>query len=188
MSVLDVIKKEHRAAEALLNEAEKLDAGDDRIGELAKAIEQALTTHVAIEERLFYSRLRDRAEAEKKRIDVFEAYTEHEVARHLIELLKSQRKHDAKFKAELQVLAESIRHHVREEESTIFSLARELLSSDELDDLGKKWEKAKQQAESRTPARRTPPATARAGTGAKKKPARPKARSTSVKRPARKKG
>lgn len=144
MNVLSIIKKEHREAAALLDEAVALEADDTRMSSLAKEIEEALSTHLAIEEKLFYGRLRARAEEEKARVDVFEAYTEHEVARHLIALLKSRRKRDARFKAELQVLSESVKHHVEEEESTVFSLARKLIDKDELEALGVKWEKAKE--------------------------------------------
>ena len=157
MSILEVIKREHRDATAMLDRAQKLEPDDVRLAELAKRIQRALSTHVEIEERLFYGQLRKRAREQEQRVDVFEAYTEHEVAAHLIALLKSRRKRDERFKAELQVLGESIKHHVREEESTIFGLARTLLTPAELDDLGMKWEKARQ----RLPADPAKPAAAR---------------------------
>lgn len=145
MNVLDIIKKEHREAEALLDQVEKLEPGDDKMMALAQKIEAALTTHVQIEEKLFYARIRASAEEDDQRVDIFEAYTEHEVANHLIALLKSgRRRDDALFKAELQVLGESIKHHVQEEESTVFGLAHDLLGNDELEAIGLKWEKARQ--------------------------------------------
>lgn len=80
---------------------------------------------------LFYSRLRQCAEDEDQLVDVYEAYTEHDVADHLIQFLKSSRKPDEKFKAEMQVLGESVKHHVKEEESTVFSIARKLIDQNE---------------------------------------------------------
>jgi hemerythrin-like domain-containing protein len=154
VSILEVIKKEHRAAAAMLDEAQKLDPDAADLADLAKRIEWALTTHVEIEERLFYAQLKKRAEEQEQRVDVFEAYTEHEVASHLIALLKSRRKRDERFKAELQVLGESIKHHVQEEESTIFALARTLLTQAELDELGLKWQKAREQLPAEPPATR----------------------------------
>lgn len=154
VNILDIIKKEHRETSAMLDQAQKMEPDDAGLAELAKRIEWALTTHVEIEERLFYAQLRKRAEEQEQRVDVFEAYTEHEVASHLIELLKSRRKRDERFKAELQVLGESVKHHVQEEESTIFTLAKKLLSSEELDDLGTKWQKARQQLPAEPPATR----------------------------------
>jgi hemerythrin-like domain-containing protein len=147
MDILDVIKKEHRDAASMLDQAQKCEPGDEKLVELAKRIEYALSSHVQIEERLFYSRLRKDAEEEEQLVDVYEAYTEHDVAAHLIALLKSGRKPDEKFKAELQVLGESIKHHVKEEESTVFAIARDLISVGERDDLGEKWTKARKRSD-----------------------------------------
>jgi hemerythrin superfamily protein len=162
--ILSVIKAEHREVSAMLDKALELDPGVAEIRALADQIETALTNHVAIEERLFYSRLRERAEESEQRIDVLEGYTEHEVAKHLIALLKSTRKRDETFKAELQVLCENVTHHVKEEESTIFSLARKYIPKEELEMLGDDWQRAKKRLESpkarseaskkRSPARR----------------------------------
>src|ERR1700693_4212023 len=142
MDILAVIRKEHRQAAAMLDQVQKCEPGEQLI-ELAKRIEYALSSHVQIEERLFYSRLRKGAEEEEQLVDVYEAYTEHDVAAHLIALLKSGRKPDEKFKAEVQVLAESIKHHVKEEESTVFAIARKLIDEDERNDLGEKWARAR---------------------------------------------
>lgn len=146
MNVLDIIKREHREVAALFDEAKKCDAGDERIFELAREVEKNLSTHLTIEERLFYSVLRDKAEEEEEQVDVFEAYTEHAVARTLMEMLTSGRKPDERFKAELQVLGESVEHHVKEEESKVFAVAREHLEKEELDEIGEAWEKAKARA------------------------------------------
>ncbi len=128
----------------MLDQADKCDPKDKQLLDLARKIETALSTHVKIEERLFYSRLRQGVEEEDQLVDMYEAYTEHNVADHILQLLKSGRKPDEKFKAELQVLGESVRHHVKEEESTVFTIARKLLSQDEQDNLGEKWTKARQ--------------------------------------------
>ena len=128
---------------ALLDEVQDCEPGDERIDELAPQIARELTAHATLEEKLFYPQLRDRAEEADERVDVFEAYTEHDVVKHLLSLLQSRRKRDELFKAELQVLGESVRHHVEEEESTIFALARDLLEPDELEEIGEKWQRAK---------------------------------------------
>ena len=149
MDILSILKQEHRAVSAMLDEIEDCEPGDERIEELAATVERELTAHATLEERLFYPELRDRAEESEERVDVFEAYTEHDVVKHLLALLSSGRKRDEEFKAELQVLGESVRHHVQEEESTIFALARELLDGQELDEIGEAWERGKQRLMSR---------------------------------------
>lgn len=150
MDILSIIKQEHRTVAAMLDEIKDCQPEDERIDELARTIEKELSAHLAVEERLFYSQLRDRVEDEDEQVDMFEAYTEHEVAKHLMELLQSGRKRDEQFKAELLVLGESVKHHVQEEESKVFSIARELMNEDELEDLGERWEKAKQRLMSRS--------------------------------------
>jgi hemerythrin-like domain-containing protein len=65
------------------------------------------------------------------------------------------------------VLAENVEHHVKEEESTIFTLAPQLLKREELDELGAEMQKAK--------ARLIEPSR----TGAKKAPQKKAARQTS---------
>ncbi|HTW85533.1 MAG TPA: hemerythrin domain-containing protein [Candidatus Sulfotelmatobacter sp.] len=172
MDVLTIIKQEHREVGALIDDADGCDPGDQRLVELAREIEQKLSLHLAIEERLFYAQLRKRAEEQEQQVDVFEAYTEHAVARALMEMLRSGRKPDEKFKAELQVLGESVKHHVEEEESKVFSVAKKLLDAEELDAIGASWERAKQRGVSETSTRSPRPA-ARAG-GAKKRVGAPR--------------
>jgi hemerythrin superfamily protein len=146
VSVLDIIKQEHRQVGALIDEANKCEPGDERLYELAREIEENLSLHLATEERLFYAPLRERAEEQEEQVDVFEAYTEHAVAKALMEMLTSGRKPDERFKAELQVLGESVKHHVKEEESKVFAVARDYLDEEELDQIGEAWEKAKTRA------------------------------------------
>lgn len=155
MDVLQIIKTEHREVAELIDQANECEPGDERLRELAKEIEQKLSLHLQIEERLFYSELRDRAEEDEERVDVFEGFTEHAVAKALMQMLQSGRKPDDKFKAELQVLGESVKHHVQEEESTIFSLAKEYLDDEEREEIGESWERSKARAQSRTTAKVT---------------------------------
>ncbi|MGB8909879.1 MAG: hemerythrin domain-containing protein [Candidatus Cybelea sp.] len=163
MDVLSIIKQEHRQVAALFAQATKSEPGDKRIGELANEIEKQLTMHLSIEERLFYGPLRKRAEEQEEEIDMFEAYTEHEVARHLVKMLRSGRKADAKFKAELQVLGESVKHHVEEEESKVFAIARKIMVKEELEEIGAAWERAKKRTV------KSSPPTQRSATSAKKR-------------------
>lgn len=193
MDVLTLLKQDHKTVSGMIDTVQKSEPGDARLVELGEQIAKALTVHAAIEEEFFYPELRDRAEGEEGRVDVFEAFTEHDVVKHLIALLKSGRKNDELFKAELQVLGESVKHHVKEEESTIFSLARELMDQEELDELGEAMEAAKQRLMSRSTARGRKTGTRKGGTkksSAKKSSAKKAAthKSGAKKSPGRKKG
>jgi hemerythrin-like domain-containing protein len=147
MDVLSIIKQEHREVSDLFDEANKCEPGDERLRDLTRVIMEKLTMHLAIEERLFYSTLKQRAEKDEDSVDVFEGYTEHDVAKQLMEMLRSGRKPDEKFKAEVQVLSESVKHHVQEEESTIFSIAKKLIDGEEREAIGESWERSKARAQ-----------------------------------------
>ena len=176
MDVLSLLKQDHRTVEGLLNRALKCEPGDDALEELAGQIEDALTVHATIEEKYFYPLLRERSEQPEDAVDVYEAFTEHDLVKRLIALLQSGRQPDEQFKAEVQVLAENVKHHVKEEESTIFGLAKDVLDDDELDALGEKMEKAKARLMT---AQNNGAASNGAGRGAKKSSARkPAARKT----------
>jgi hemerythrin superfamily protein len=143
VDVLTLLHQDHETVGALIDEVQKCEPGDRRLAELAKTIAKALTVHAKIEEDYFYPELRDRSDEGEQLTDVFEAYTEHDVIKHLVALVKSDRTRDEKFKAELQVLGEQVKHHVKEEESTIFKLARKCMGRAELDELGTKMSREK---------------------------------------------
>lgn len=136
VDVLTLLHSDHETVGGLIDEVQDCEPGDRRLQELGRSIAAALTVHAKIEEDFFYPELRDRSSKGEPLTDVFEAYTEHDVIKHLVALVKSDRARDERFKAELQVLGEQVKHHVKEEESTIFKLARKLLSRDELVSLG----------------------------------------------------
>lgn len=144
--ILELLKKDHEEVGGLLDRAMKLEGDDASFADLAAKIEAALTVHATLEEQLFYPELRDRSDEGDDKTDVYEAYVEHDVLKHLISLLKSERRRDEAFKAELQVLGESVKHHVKEEESTIFALARELLSEDDRRTIGERFAAGKASA------------------------------------------
>jgi hemerythrin superfamily protein len=144
VDVLDLLKQDHQKVSRLIEMVQQAEPDDDNLRETADQIVQELTIHSQLEESMFYPLLRDRAEEAEERIDVFEAFTEHDVVKHLISLLGGRQREPELFKAELQVLGENVKHHVREEESTIFALARELLDDDEREELGEQVQAQKE--------------------------------------------
>jgi len=147
VNILDILKEEHREVIALFDEANRTEAEDDRLREIAQEIATKLSMHLTLEERLVYPRLKAGAEDEDDKVDVFEAYTEHTGAKNLLKMIETGRKPDEQFKAEVQVLGENVKHHAKEEESTLFGLARKELDDDELEEIGEAWLKAKQRAQ-----------------------------------------
>jgi hemerythrin superfamily protein len=180
VDVLDLLKQDHQKVSGLIQQVQQVEPDDERVQELSEQIVQELTIHSALEEAMFYPLLRDRAEEAEERVDVFEAFTEHDVVKHLISLLQGRRTNAELFKAELQVLGESVKHHVKEEESTIFTLARELLDDEEREELGEQVQTEKERLmTSGARSRGRKKTTARAGSrGGKKSTSRAGGRKT----------
>lgn len=140
MDALTLLKRDHQNVGVMLDEVAQCPTDDGRMDALAREIESALTVHATLEEKLFYPALRDRAKEVEEKVEVFEAYTEHDVIKHIIGLLRTEGRRDEAFQAELRVLAENVKHHVKEEESKIFALAKELLGKEQLEELGTSME------------------------------------------------
>jgi hemerythrin superfamily protein len=131
---LTLIKNDHRETEALFKTA--LD-DNEKPAARRKAIAQvldALDVHTRMEEAIFYPALR-KAGGKDEKDSVLEADEEHAGAKSLIAKIRATPAGDETLKAKVTVLKEQIEHHVREEESTMFSEARKVLG-DQLDALG----------------------------------------------------
>jgi hypothetical protein len=116
-----ILKKDHDTVKDLFDEFEKAETPARK----TKIIDQALTDlkiHAILEEEIFYPTVR----AHVGKDIMNEADEEHHVAKVLIaelDTLGTENDHrDAKF----TVLAESVRHHIREEENEMLPKAKEL--------------------------------------------------------------
>jgi hypothetical protein len=115
-SAIELLKADHRKAEALFNEFEN--AEDQRKVEIVKEACMALTIHTIIEEEIFYPACREAAEGkEQDEESLDEAQVEHDSAKLLIADLMRPRRNDEFRDAKFKVLAEQIKHHVKEEEA-----------------------------------------------------------------------
>jgi iron-sulfur cluster repair protein YtfE (RIC family) len=143
-----LLKADHKKVKALFAEAKEL--GDRAYASRAKLfaqIDEELTIHTKVEEAIFYPAFKEKTKsASPERDEVLEAYEEHAGAKELIKKLEGLDPSDETYKAKLQVLGEEIDHHVKEEETTMFPMARKLLSEDELRALGDQIQEMKAQA------------------------------------------
>ncbi|PWU10947.1 MAG: hemerythrin HHE cation-binding protein, partial [Terriglobia bacterium] len=114
-----ILKKDHDTVKELFDEFEKADSSAEKEKIITKAVHE-LKIHAVIEEEIFYPAVRKHVGSKVMQ----EADEEHHVARVLIAELDaggSKNDHrDAKFK----VLAESVRHHIKEEENEMLPKAK----------------------------------------------------------------
>jgi phosphoglycolate phosphatase-like HAD superfamily hydrolase len=93
-----------------------------------------------VEEELFYPAVRQKIEDEEGIMD--EADEEHHVAKVLIAELEKMTGDEAHWDAKFKVLAESVRHHIKEEEGKVFKEAKK--TEIDLDILGGQMAQLKQ--------------------------------------------
>lgn len=142
MNALTLIKQDHRNVEDLFKKFEAAgESADAEKRTLRDKIVEQLSVHAAVEEQVLYPALRE--ELPDTEQDVLEALEEHHAAKlALAELEKLDPTHE-RFTAKMTVLIESVRHHIEEEEESLFPTIREAFGTTRLEELGDALEKAK---------------------------------------------
>jgi hypothetical protein len=139
--LLDVLKREHREAAALLDEILETEEVAKRSA-LFKKLRPALLSHLHGEEAVFYPLLK--RQGKKVKTDAIEGFVEHHLAKGLINKLDHMSgKTSAEWTARCKVLKELVAHHVKEEESTIWKDARKHLGPSKLEQLVAPYQQAK---------------------------------------------
>jgi hemerythrin superfamily protein len=116
-----LLKADHREVDALFDQFEAAD-NDDVKAPIAAAICLALKVHAQIEEELFYPPARE----ETGDTDLLnEAVVEHMGAKTPVAQIEMMQPGQPLYDAKVNVLAEQVRHHVKEEESELFPEVRE---------------------------------------------------------------
>ncbi|MEP6887239.1 MAG: hemerythrin domain-containing protein [Nitrospirales bacterium] len=119
--VIDMLKKDHQKVKALFAEFEN--AKDSRIKQrIVETALMELDVHAKLEEGLVYPAIRPEIDDEDL---MDEALEEHHVVHVLIAELKKMKPSDDRFDAKFTVLAENVKHHIKEEESEMFPKAEE---------------------------------------------------------------
>jgi hemerythrin-like domain-containing protein len=95
---------------------------DDRKLEMVRDICRALKVHAQIEEEIFYPAARGSIPKAGDLLD--EANVEHASAKDLIRQLEEARPEDDLYDAKVKVLAEYVKHHVKEEQNELFQMVK----------------------------------------------------------------
>jgi hemerythrin superfamily protein len=132
---ISVLIEDHRTVDELFKRFEKTgDNARKTRRELVDRMIRELSIHAAIEEQLFYPRLREVGREIKD--EVLEGLEEHRLIKELCAELETMPAEHERFGARTTVLIEVTRHHVEEEEGEMFPRARKALSAEELVELG----------------------------------------------------
>jgi hemerythrin-like domain-containing protein len=148
MDAITMLRDDHRTVEKLFKRFE--DAGPRAFVEKRKIVDriiEELSVHAAVEEQLFYPATRATVPAVEE--VALESLEEHHVVKWLLSELEDMDPEDERFSAKVTVLIESVRHHVREEESEYFREVRSELGSKALNELGEALANARETAPTR---------------------------------------
>ena len=117
--VFEMLQEDHSKVKSLFEEFEG--AKDSRTKQrIIHTTLLELEVHAQLEETLIYPAIRKKIDADKI---MDEALEEHHVAHTLINELKRRSGKNGRYEAKFKVLGESIKHHIKEEEGTMFSEA-----------------------------------------------------------------
>src|ERR1700741_3278050 len=115
-----LLKADHKEVAEML---EKFETARSTKGKLAQQICQALTVHAQIEEEIFYPAAREALGGEGKDL-LDEAKDEDGSFKKLIGQIEGSEPNDELFDANVKVLGEYVKHHVKEEEGEMFPKLR----------------------------------------------------------------
>ena len=130
MDAFKLLKTDHQKVSDLFK---RIESGSGQAkAQLFAQLKNELDVHAHIEEAIFYPALENK---EPSRDITLEAYEEHKVVKDLLAELAAGPLNE-EWDAKLTVLKENVEHHVEEEEGELFSKARQVLSSNQINELG----------------------------------------------------
>jgi hypothetical protein len=144
MDAIKLLKADHKLVKGLLAELEETsERAIKKRTALLREIQINLKAHTTIEEEIFYPAFKAAGRKEESKM-YFEALEEHRAAEDLVlpDLLDTD-PGSVEFSGRSKVLKELIEHHAGEEEKEMFKDAKELMSKEELTELGAQMEARK---------------------------------------------
>jgi hemerythrin-like domain-containing protein len=146
-NAIALLKSDHAEVADLFEKYEKrANRLDSRAkSALAREICEALTIHATIEEEIFYPACKEHLEDAEDLLA--EAKVEHQSLKELIGKIEGEKPGTDEFDAEVTVLGEYVKHHVKEEQNELFPKVRK--SDMDLDELGKRLTARKSELQAR---------------------------------------
>jgi hypothetical protein len=140
---LPSLHHDHEEASSLVGRI--LDTSDShKRGELFREMMSKLLAHAKAEQKILYRKLKKSRDSDARKF-AFEGEVEHEVVEgQLQQLARARNKDSEQWTARLTFLQEAVGKHVKDEESTGFSCAHAEFDSEELQELGERFQREKE--------------------------------------------
>src|SRR3954462_4822794 len=127
MDAITLLRDDHRSVAKLFKRFES--AGDNAHAEKRRLVDriiEELSMHAAIEEEVFYPVARGAVSGVED--IVLESLEEHHIVKWTLSELDGLAATEERFAAKVTVLIESVRHHLKEEETEFFPMVRKAMS------------------------------------------------------------
>ncbi len=148
MNAFQLLKEDHQKVSGIFQQLEPTtERAEKTRTELFARLRDELDVHAQVEETIFYPAIKQAAET---REIVLEGFEEHHVVKMLLKELEAVPVDTEQWTAKLKVLQENVEHHVEEEEGEMFQKARQVLSEDEINQLGAQMEEEKKRLKEQT--------------------------------------
>ncbi len=143
MDAVKLLEEDHTKVKKMLSDLDSTtERGVKTREELFTKVKQELTVHESIEEEIFYPALKEHPKAKDL---VLEAYEEHHVVDMVMAEISEVPFNDETWGAKLTVMKENVEHHIEEEEDEMFKQARQVFSTEELEELGDRMQARKEE-------------------------------------------
>ncbi|HJR05709.1 MAG TPA: hemerythrin domain-containing protein [Pyrinomonadaceae bacterium] len=141
MDAFELLKNDHAKVSSIFDKLEPATDATTR-QQLFAQLKQELDIHAHIEETILYPALKQAAET---RDITEEAYEEHQEVKDLLAELQTTPPDSEEWGDMILELRENVEHHVEEEEGEMFTKAREVLSEQQINEIGARMSAEKQQ-------------------------------------------
>lgn len=137
MNAIDMLIEDHERVKELLGRmTESTERAVKTRAELLEKLEMEVTIHTRLEEEILYPAYKEAGGKEQLKM-YYEAKEEHRAVDSLVlPDLKATDPGSVEFSGRVKVCKELLEHHIEEEESEMFSEARELFDDARLDEMG----------------------------------------------------
>lgn len=140
MNVIDLLTEDHREANELFRRFQLAEA-PETLDEVAKEIVHELSVHAAVEEQFFYPLVRACLPEGSETAD--HAIEEHAEVKALLSDIEDLDAGTTKHTESMMKTIDSVRHHIEDEEGSVFPALREQAENETLETVGDIVEKAK---------------------------------------------
>ncbi|HAR63420.1 MAG: hypothetical protein DKM50_09595 [Candidatus Margulisiibacteriota bacterium] len=144
-NIFDQLKADHAIVINIFDQLKNLPETEKRFRQrLFSSLQKELLMHMKIEEKIFYQALTKNEIAYGETLKAFE---EHHAAQFLLDELDQKPIDADAWYPQLSVLRDLIEHHIKVEESRIFEIAKNILSTQQINDMGSIFFNSRERAE-----------------------------------------